>query len=103
MKVTRDGMVALFAKSDLFGCPYGIAFDRAGNLHVVNYNDNRMTKVDPQGAVTLFATVSEKGLAHLCFKKDRFYVTAFWVGVTSQAHQVFWAQRRNRCDPHFFS
>jgi DNA-binding beta-propeller fold protein YncE len=76
-KVTRDGTVAPFAKSELFSCPYGIAFDRAGNLHVVNYNDNRMTKVDPQGAVTLFATVSDKGLAHLCFRKDRFYVTAF--------------------------
>jgi DNA-binding beta-propeller fold protein YncE len=77
VKVARDGTVAPFARSDLFSCPYGIAFDRAGNLHVVNYNDNRMTRVDPQGAVTLFATVSEQGLAHLCFKKDRFYVTAF--------------------------
>ena len=78
VKVSRDGAVAPFARSDLFNCPYGIAFDRAGNLHVVNYNDNRMTRIDPQGAVTLFASVSEKGLAHLCFKKDRFYVTAFW-------------------------
>lgn len=77
-KVARDGTVTQFAKSDLFNCPYGISFDRAGNLHVVNYNDNRMTRVDPQGAVTLFATVSEKGLGHLCFKNDRFYVTAFW-------------------------
>ncbi len=77
-KVARDGTVEQFAKSDLFNCPYGIAVGRAGTLHVVNYNDNRMMSVDPQGAVTLFATVSEKGLGHLCFKNDRFYVTAFW-------------------------
>jgi len=36
-----------------------------------------MLKIDPKGAVASFATVSEKGLGHLCFDKDRFYVTAY--------------------------
>jgi len=35
-----------------------------------------MLKIDPRGVVAPFATVSEKGLGHLCFKEDRFYVTA---------------------------
>jgi DNA-binding beta-propeller fold protein YncE len=75
-KIASDGTVSSFAKSDLLRCPNGIAFDREGNLYVVNYRDNKMLKIDPKGVVAPFATVSEKGLGHLCFKEDRFYVTA---------------------------
>src|SRR6266542_1964224 len=75
-RIARDGTVSSFAKSDLFRCPNGISFDRNGNLYVVNYRDNKMLKIDPNGVVVPFATVSEKGLGHLCFNKDRFYVTA---------------------------
>jgi DNA-binding beta-propeller fold protein YncE len=82
-KITPDGAVSSFAKSDLFRCPNGISFDSEGNLYVVNFRDNRMFKVDPKGSVTLFATVSEKGLGHLCFRKDRFYVTAY------ESHEIY--------------
>ncbi|MGH8188908.1 MAG: hypothetical protein ACREUC_20290, partial [Steroidobacteraceae bacterium] len=78
VRIAPDGTVAQFARSDLFNCPYGIALDRTGNLYAVNYRDNRMMKIDPQGRVSQFATVSAQGLGHLCFKDDRFYVTAFW-------------------------
>ena len=76
-KIATDGTASPFAKSDLFKCPNGISFDRDGNLYVVNFRDNKMLKVDPKGFVVPFATVSEKGLGHLCFKEDRFYVTAY--------------------------
>lgn len=76
-KVATDGTVSTFAKSDLFKCPNGIAFDREGNLYVANFRNNQILKIDPKGVVTPFATVSEKGLGHLCFKEDRFYVTAY--------------------------
>src|SRR5213080_1887612 len=82
-RIATDGTVSSFAKSDLFKCPNGIAFDGEGNLYVVNFRDNKLLKVDPKGVVTPFATVSEKGLGHLCFKKDRFYVTA------SQSHAIY--------------
>ena len=82
-KVAPDGTVSSFAKSDLFKCPNGIAFGPEGNLYVVNYRDNKMLKIDPKGVVTAFATISEKGLGHLCFKDDRFYVTA------SQSHEIY--------------
>jgi sugar lactone lactonase YvrE len=82
-KITPDGAVSLFAKSDLFRCPNGLSFDRDGNLYVVNFRDNRMFKIDPKGNVTLFATVSEKGLGHLCFREDRFYVTAY------ESHEIY--------------
>jgi DNA-binding beta-propeller fold protein YncE len=83
VKVDRDGKVAVFANSELFNCPYGLAFDRDGNLYTVNFQDPRMLKIDRKGAVSAFATLSDKGLGYLCFKNDRFYVTAFW------SHQIY--------------
>jgi len=84
VKVDGSGNVTPFASSPLFKCPYGIAMDRQQNyLYAVNYNDNQMLRIDGKGVVQPFATVSAKGLAHLCFKNDRFYVTAF------QSHEVY--------------
>ena len=82
-KIASDGTVSSFAKSDLFSCPNGISFDRDGNLYVVNFRNNKMLKVDPSGVVAPFATISKKGLGHLCFKEDRFYVTAF------ESHEIY--------------
>lgn len=82
-KIARGGTVSSFAKSDLFSCPNGISFDREENLYVVNFRDNKMLKVDPKGFVVPFATISKKGLGHLCFKEDRFYVTAF------ESHEIY--------------
>ena len=75
-RIAADGTVSSFARSDLFRCPNGLSFDREGNLYVVNYRDNKMLKIDPKGVVSPFATVSAKGLGHVCFRQDRFYVTA---------------------------
>jgi DNA-binding beta-propeller fold protein YncE len=82
-KITPDGVVSSFAKSELFNCPNGISFDREGNLYVVNFRDNKMLKVDRSGVVVPFATISEKGLGHLCFNEDRFYVTAY------DSHEIY--------------
>jgi DNA-binding beta-propeller fold protein YncE len=82
-RITPTGIVSSFANSDLFKCPNGIAFDHEGRLYVVNYRDDKMLKIDAQGVVSPFATVSTKGLGHLCFKDDRFYVTA------SQSHEIY--------------
>jgi sugar lactone lactonase YvrE len=82
-RVTNDRQVSTFAKSDLFRCLNGIAFDRADNLYAVNFRDNKMLRIDPAGNVALFTTVSAKGLGHLCFKKDRFYVTAY------ESHELY--------------
>ena len=76
-RIGPDGTVSKFAESDLFNCPYGAALDRDGNLYVANYNDNRLTRIAPDGTVAPFATVSDKGLSHLCFKGDQLYVAAF--------------------------
>lgn len=83
VRIATDGTVSPFAKSDLFNCPNGISFDHEGNLYVVNFRDNAMLKIDPKGIVAPFATISAKGLGHLCFKENRFYVTA------SESHEVY--------------
>jgi len=93
-KIDRDGQVSSFASGAQFNCPYGLAFDRDGNLYSVNFQDPRMLKIDRNGAVSVFATISEKGLGYVCFKGDRFYVTAFWshaiyeVGLDGRARRI---------------
>jgi DNA-binding beta-propeller fold protein YncE len=82
-RIGGDGVAATFAQGDLLKCPNGIVFDAAGMLYVVNFRDNHMLKIDRSGAVSLFATVSSKGLGHVCFKKDRFFVTAF------ESHEIY--------------
>jgi DNA-binding beta-propeller fold protein YncE len=82
-KITADLTVSTFATSELFKCPNGLAFDKGGNLYVANFRNNRVLKIDPKGGVVTFATVSEKGLGHLCFKTDRFYVTAY------ESHEIY--------------
>ena len=82
-EIAPDGTVSSFAQSQLFNCPNGISFDRGGNLYVVNFRDNKILKVDQKGVVTPFATISQKGLGHLCFNEDRFYVTAY------DSHEIY--------------
>jgi DNA-binding beta-propeller fold protein YncE len=82
-RIGHDGVASTFARDDLLKCPNGIAFDSAGMLYVVNYRDNHMLRIDRNGNVSLFASVSKKGLGHVCFKKDRFFVTAF------ESHEIY--------------
>jgi len=82
-RIGSDGVAATFAQSELLKCPNGIAFDSSGQLYVVDNWDNHMLKIDRSGHVSLFATISTRGLGHLCFKKDRFYVTAF------ETHEIY--------------
>ncbi|HEY7643236.1 MAG TPA: hypothetical protein VH814_26135 [Steroidobacteraceae bacterium] len=82
-KISPQGVVAEFAKSDLFKCPNGIALDAQGYVYTVNFRDNRMLKIDRDGKVTPFTTITDKGLGHVCFSVDRFYVTAH------HSHQIF--------------
>lgn len=82
-RIGGDGVPWTFAQGDLLKCPNGIVFDSSDMLYVVNNRDNHMLKIDRSGHVSLFAAISAKGLGHVCFKKDRFYVTAF------ESHEIY--------------
>src|SRR5439155_25306594 len=82
-QIYADWIRLVVCEKHLIKCPNGIAFDSEGRIYVVNYRDDKMLKIDGQGGVSPFATVSTKGLGHLCFKDDRFYVTA------SQSHAIY--------------
>jgi DNA-binding beta-propeller fold protein YncE len=82
-RIDGNGAVATFAQSGLFKCPNGLAFGRDGELYVANFRNNQVLRVDSTGQVTAFASVSARGLGHLCFKKDRLFVTAF------ESHEVY--------------
>lgn len=86
--IAPDRSVSVFAKSDLFKCPNGITFDDRGELYVANFRDNRVLHLDKQGRVTLFATVSDKGLGHICYKDGVFYVTGFASEAVYQVSQA---------------
>jgi DNA-binding beta-propeller fold protein YncE len=76
-RIKPDGTSGIFARDELLKCPNSLAFGPDGTLYAVNYRDNHMLKIDANGLVAPFVTISAKGLGHLCFRKDRFFVTAF--------------------------
>jgi DNA-binding beta-propeller fold protein YncE len=82
-RVASDGTTSVFAQDPRLKCPNGITFDRTGTLYVVNFRDDAMLKIDHSGHVEPFATVSAKGLGHVCFHNDRFFVTAF------ESHEIY--------------
>jgi sugar lactone lactonase YvrE len=77
VRVSAAGEVSRFAAGPLFKCPNGLAFGPDHHLFVTNFRDGSVLEVTPDGAVKLFAHVSGRGLGHLCFGSDRFYVTAY--------------------------
>jgi hypothetical protein len=51
---SKEGYVDGDAKTALFNFPYGIGFDRAGNLFIVDQGNQCVRKLSPDGMVTTF-------------------------------------------------
>ena len=58
-KITPAGEVSTFANIKV---PNGMGFDEQGNLYVVTTYDAEIHRVSPQGSVTLWADIPQKGL-----------------------------------------
>lgn len=76
-RVTPDGVVTTFAADPLLSCPNGITPAPDGNLYVVNFNDERMLRVSPEGRVDDFATLPGTGNGHVTFARGSLYATSF--------------------------
>ncbi len=75
--VTGAGQVSTFAESDLLNCPNGITRTPDGVLFVVNFSDERMLKITPDGAVSEFAVLPGGGNGHVTFARGDLYATSF--------------------------
>lgn len=76
-RVTPGGAVETFVESDLLNCPNGITLAGDGNWYVVNFSDERMLKVTPDGTVTEFARLPGGGNGHVTFARGSLYATSF--------------------------
>lgn len=76
-RVFPRGAVATFVESPLLNCPNGITKAGDGNFYVVNFGDERMLKVTPDGEITEFATLPGGGNGHVTFARGNLYATSF--------------------------
>jgi len=56
-----DGAEGVSATKARLQAPFGIAFDRAGNLYFVEYAGHRVGRIDREGTVTTIAGTGKKG------------------------------------------
>lgn len=56
--------------------PIGMAFDEAGNLHVGNFNDGRIFRISPSGALTEIASI-QSSLGFLTLADGHLFATSY--------------------------
>jgi DNA-binding beta-propeller fold protein YncE len=62
------------AKESLFDCPAGLAIDSKSNIYVIEYGNNRITKITPQGQISTFTEVYiDHGYGITVDKEDNVY------------------------------
>src|SRR5579871_3490437 len=62
------------AKESLFNSPAGLAVDSKSNLYVLEYGNNRIRKITPQGQVSTFTELHiENGYGITIDKEDNVY------------------------------
>ena len=82
-RVVPNGEVTTFAESPLFACPNGITRAPDGNLYVVNFGDDRLLRVSPEGTVSELARLPGGGNGHVTFARGDLYATSF------QGHRIY--------------
>jgi len=73
--VLADGAVKPLAAGPLFACPNGITRGPDGAMYVVNFDNPNVLRVDASGDVTVLATLTGRGNAHIAYAAGAFYVS----------------------------
>jgi DNA-binding beta-propeller fold protein YncE len=76
-RVVPGGEVTTFSEGPLFNCPNGITLAPDGNLYVVNFSDELMVRVTPDGTASEFARIPGGGNGHVTFARGDLYATSF--------------------------
>src|SRR5579871_3837527 len=66
------------AKESLFYNPSGLAVDSKSNLYVVEYGNNRIRKITPQGQVSSFTEENIGGYGITVDNEDNVYAIDFY-------------------------
>lgn len=73
LKNSTQGEESILGTTGLF--PSGLAADSSGNIFVVNYGDNNVTKITPDGVSSIFATTGSEPQHIAIDSSDNLYVT----------------------------
>lgn len=74
-KISREGEVEEFLKSELLKGPIGLAFDeKTETLYIANYADGKILKLNKDNTLTEIADVDDN-IAHLSLANEHFYVS----------------------------
>lgn len=76
-KLTPDGKLSVFAKSDHFSCPNGITKNDQGDFFVVSFSSPKIIRITPDGEVSVFANTGGNGVGHIVFLRGVFFATSF--------------------------
>lgn len=80
-RVASDGTVTTLVEGSLFSCPNGISRDEAGNLIVVNFNNEQVIRITPQGEADVLTTIpGGGGNGHIVYYNQNFYITKIKTG-----------------------
>ena len=73
--ISSNGAITTFCSSNL-SSPYGMAFNTAGQLYVADYGVSKVTRIEPDGSSSYFATNSG-GIYHLALdNSENIYVAS---------------------------
>ena len=79
-----DSSVHTWIQGNGISGPDGLVFDPAGNLYIANFDDNRVYKVNSQGQISWFATLSgSTNSGYIALVDSTFYIAGF------NGHKIF--------------
>ncbi|MCO6490067.1 MAG: hypothetical protein J5I98_16770 [Phaeodactylibacter sp.] len=78
VRIAPDGSIADFVTDSRLNGPVGLCYDEAHNLYIANFDDRRIFKLTPEGALSDFAHPGTGGwLGFIAYAQGYIYATLF--------------------------